>query len=60
MTRTIFGVAVVGFAFWMGWPLHHSHCCINRAKAESVMRAQRQQSWRYYFTRPWPAIVGAA
>jgi hypothetical protein len=53
----IFGAAaVLAFAFSMG-SLSNSTCCLNRAKAESVIRAQREQTWRYAFTRS-SSVVG--
>jgi hypothetical protein len=55
----MFGIAaVVAFAFSIGSPSYHSTCCLNRAKAESVVRTQREQSWRYAFGRPSSIITG--
>jgi hypothetical protein len=51
MSKFFGAAAVVAFAFSMGSPSYHSTCCLNRAKAESVVRAQREQAWRYAFTR---------
>jgi hypothetical protein len=55
----MFGVAaVVAFAFSIGSPSYYSTCCLNRAKAESVVRAQREQSWRYAFARSSSIVTG--
>jgi hypothetical protein len=55
----IFGTAaVVAFAFSLGVPSYHSSCCLNRAKAESVLRAQREQIWRYAFKRSSSVVTG--
>jgi len=55
----IFGVAaVLAFAVSIGSPIYHSTCCLNRAKAESVVRAQREQAWRYAFSRSSFIVAG--
>jgi hypothetical protein len=58
MSKFFGAAAVVAFAFSMGLPSYHSPCCLNRAKAESVVRAQREQTWRYAFTRSLSVITG--
>jgi hypothetical protein len=58
MSKIFGAAAVVAFAFSIGLPSYHSTCCQNRAKAESVVRAQREQTWRYAFTRSSPVITG--
>jgi hypothetical protein len=56
MSKIFGAAAVLAFAFSMG-SLSNSTCCLNRAKAESVIRAQREQTWRYAFTRS-SSVVG--
>jgi GH24 family phage-related lysozyme (muramidase) len=54
----IFGAAaIVAFAFSIGLPSYRSTCCLNRAKAESVVRAQREQTWRYAFARSSSVVL---
>jgi hypothetical protein len=58
MSKVLGAAAVVAVAFSIGSSSYNStgSCCQNRAKAESVVRAQREQSWRYAFTR-WSSFV---
>jgi hypothetical protein len=58
MSKILGATAVVAFAFSIGLPSHGSTCCLNRAKAESVVRAQREQTWRYAFTPSSSVVTG--
>jgi hypothetical protein len=53
MSRVLGAAAIIAMAFSVGsFPFRPTICCsLNQAKAESVIRAQRQQNWRYAFTR---------
>jgi hypothetical protein len=57
MSKILGAAAIVAFAFSLGLPSYHSTCCLDRAKAESVVRAQREQTWRYAFTRSSSVVV---
>jgi hypothetical protein len=51
MSNKVLGAAaVVAIAFSTG-SFFYSSCCQNRAKAESVVRVQREQGWRYAVRR---------
>jgi hypothetical protein len=51
MSKSLGTAAVVAVALSIGLPSYNTCCSQNRAKAESVVRAQRWQSWRYAFAR---------
>jgi hypothetical protein len=53
MSRILGAAAIIAIAFSVGsFSVKSTICCsLNQAKAESVVRAQRQQNWRYAFTR---------
>ena len=56
MSKILGAAAIVAFAFSLGLPSYHSSCSLDRAKAESVVRAQREQTWRYAFARS-PSVI---
>lgn len=58
--RLLGTAAVVAVAFSIGSSNYSlTGCCRqNLAKAESVLRAQRWQSWRYSYTRSASLVVG--
>jgi hypothetical protein len=60
MSRVLGTAAIITIAFSVGsFPVKSTICCsLNQAKAESVVRAQRQQNWRYAFTRSLPFAAG--
>jgi hypothetical protein len=60
MGKVLGAAAIVAVAFSIGSSSYNStgSCCQNRAKAESVVRAQREQSWRYAFTRSSSVVAG--
>jgi hypothetical protein len=53
MSKVLGTAAIIAIAFSVGsFHVKSTVCCsLNQAKAESVVRAQRQQNWRYAFTR---------
>ena len=60
MSRVLGAAAIIAIAFSVGSsPFATTICCsLNQAKAESVVRAQRQQNWRYAFTRSLSVVAG--
>jgi hypothetical protein len=60
MSRILGAAAIVAMAFSAGSsPIKSAVCCgLNQAKAESVVRAQRQQNWRYAFARSLSVVAG--
>jgi hypothetical protein len=60
MSRVLGASAIIAIAFSVGSsPFRLTICCsLNQAKAESVVRAQRQQNWRYAFTRSLSGVAG--
>jgi hypothetical protein len=60
MSRVLGAAAIIAIAFSVGAsPVKSTICCnLNQAKAESVVRAQRQQNWRHAFTRSLSVVAG--
>src|SRR5271168_2667359 len=57
ISKALGAAAIFAVAFSIGSPSYHSTGCQNRAKAESVVRPQREQTWRYAFTRSSSGVV---